>query len=228
MHIKIKKLLDFQRQQKQAAMLESKAAFLLCTSNMLLRLYFLFSVLLFPLSVHSEQLTGRVVAIADGDTLTILDESRKQIKIRLAEIDTPESRQPYGNKAKQELSALAFGKTAIVKVQDIDRYRRIVGRVYVDGVDVNAELVRRGAAWVYPQYVRDRSLFDLEYEARTNKRGLWKLPESERVPPWEWRKAKRIKKAAKLNFFPPEIISYKSYAVCSHNHYIIEFPAVVI
>ncbi len=189
---------------------------------------FALTAFLFISPLHATQLTGRVVAISDGDTLTILDASKKQIKIRLGEIDSPESRQPYGNKAKQELSALAFNKTAVVKVQDTDRYGRTVGRVYVDGVDVNAELVKRGAAWVYRKYAKDHSLFDLEYEARTNKRGLWKLPESERVPPWEWRKAKRIKKAAKLNFFPPEIISYKSYAVCSHNHYIIEFPAVVI
>lgn len=140
--------------------------------------------------MQAEQLTGRVVAISDGDTLTILDSSKKQIRIRLGEIDTPESRQPYGNKARQELSDLAFGKTATVEVQAIDRYKRTVGRVYVGEVDVNAELVKRGAAWVYRKYVKDYSLFDLEREARTNKRGLWKLPEAERVPPWEWRKNK--------------------------------------
>lgn len=169
---------------------------------------------------QAEQLTGRVVAISDGDTLTILDASKKQIKIRLAEIDTPESRQPYGNKAKQELSELAYNKIAIVEVQDIDRYRRIVGRVYVDGVDVNAELVKRGAAWVYRKYVKDHSLFNLEFEARTNKRGLWKLPESERVPPWEWRKARRVKgakfEAEKLFVarYTDKFASYESAELC--------------
>lgn len=148
------------------------------------------AIFIVALPLQAEQLTGRVVAISDGDTLTILDSSKKQIRIRLGEIDTPESRQPYGNKARQELSDLAFGKTATVEVQAIDRYKRTVGRVYVGEVDVNAELVKRGAAWVYRKYVKDYSLFDLEREARTNKRGLWKLPEAERVPPWEWRKIK--------------------------------------
>lgn len=153
------------------------------------KLFFL-AIFIIALPLHAEQLTGRVVAISDGDTLTILNSSKKQIKIRLGEIDTPESRQPYGNKARQELSDLAFGKTATVEVQAIDRYKRTVGRVYVGEVDVNAELVKRGAAWVYRRYVKDYSLFDLERDAKLNRRGLWKLPEAERVPPWVWRKQK--------------------------------------
>ena len=157
---------------------------------MTIRKLLFLAIFIIALPLHAEQLTGRVVAISDGDTLTILDSSKKQIRIRLGEIDTPESRQPYGNKAKQELSDLAFGKTATVEVQAIDRYKRTVGRVYIGDVDVNAELVKRGAAWVYRKYVKDYSLFDLEREAKLNRRGLWKLPEAERVPPWEWRKSK--------------------------------------
>lgn len=145
------------------------------------------AALLFSFTAYAQKHIGRVVAISDGDTLTILNASKRQLKIRLAEIDTPESRQPYGNKAKQELSDLAYNKIAIVKQQDIDRYKRIVGRVYVDGIDINAEMVRRGAAWVYRKYAEDTRLFDLEDQARKNKVGLWKLPELERVPPWEWR-----------------------------------------
>lgn len=155
-----------------------------------LRKLLFLAIFIIALPLHAEQLTGRVVAISDGDTLTILDSSKKQIKIRLGEIDTPESRQPYGNKAKQELSDLAFGKTATVEVQAIDRYKRTVGRVYVDRIDINAELVRRGAAWVYSQYADDLLLYSLEHEARLNRRGLWKLPDKERVPPWVWRKQK--------------------------------------
>lgn len=164
---------------------------------MFLRVYFLLFVLFLPLSLHADQLTGRVVAISDGDTLTILDESKTQIKIRLAGIDSPESRQPYGAKAKQELSELAFNRMVKVTVETRDRYKRIIGRVYVDGIlDVNAELIKRGAAWVYPQYANDPALYALEHEARINQRGLWKLPNHERVPPWLWRKFKRAKKAA--------------------------------
>lgn len=157
---------------------------------MTIRKILFLAIFIVALPLHAEQLTGRVVAISDGDTLTILDSSKKQIKIRLGEIDTPESRQPYGNKAKQELSDLAFDKTVIIDVQATDRYGRTVGRVYVDRIDINAELVRRGAAWVYRKYSRDLDLFDMERDAKLNKRGLWNLPESEQVPPWEWRKNK--------------------------------------
>jgi endonuclease YncB( thermonuclease family) len=133
-------------------------------------------------------LAGKVVAVADGDTLTLLTPARRQVKVRLAEIDTPETGQPYGSRAKQILSDLAFSKEARVEVTDTDRYGRAVGRLHVGATDVNAEMVRRGAAWVYVQYNRDRSLLRVEAEARAARRGLWALPESERVPPWEWRR----------------------------------------
>ena len=135
-----------------------------------------------------QTIIGKVVGVHDGDTLTLLDDSKRQIKIRLAEIDAPESRQPYGSRAKQELSGLAFGRPATVQVQDIDRYGRTVGRITVDRVDVNAAMVRRGAAWVYRKYVKDQSLFTIEKQARDAKAGLWALPEADRIPPWEWRK----------------------------------------
>jgi micrococcal nuclease len=76
----------------------------------------------------------------------------------------------------------------IVKVQDTDRYGRKVGRVYKDEIDVNAEMIRRGAAWVYRKCARDQRLYTLEKQARQNKKGLWGLPEAERIQPWEWRK----------------------------------------
>lgn len=153
--------------------------------------FLLFCALVLPPLAFPEEYNGRVVGITDGDTLTLLTEGNRQIKIRLAEIDTPESGQPYGKRAKEELSGLAFNKTALIKVQDTDKYERKVGRVFVDGVDVNAEMVKRGAAWVYRKYARDGELFRLEGDARRAKRGLWGLPKSERVPPWEWRQEKR-------------------------------------
>ena len=143
------------------------------------------------LAVSAADLTGKVVGISDGDTLTLLvpdGASFKQVKVRLGEIDTPESKQPYGSRARQALSDLAFGKQARVVVQDTDRYGRTVGRVYVGGTDVNAELVKQGAAWAYRQYLKDQSLLTLEAEAKAAKRGLWGLPEAERCPPWDWRK----------------------------------------
>jgi endonuclease YncB( thermonuclease family) len=95
-----------------------------------------------------------------------------QVKVRLAEIDTPEARQPYGSRSRQALSDLAFGQQVRVVEQGRDRYGRVVGRVYRGSLDVNAEMVRQGAAWVYRHYNRDRSLLALEEEARAARRGL--------------------------------------------------------
>ena len=141
-------------------------------------------------TAQGAEYTGKVVGVSDGDTLTLLvpdGASFNQVKVRLGEIDTPESKQPYGERAKQTLSDLAYNKQARVVVQDTDKYGRTVGRVYVGGVDVNAEMIRQGAAWAYRQYLKDQSLLRLEAEAKAAKRGLWALPEAQRMPPWEWR-----------------------------------------
>lgn len=148
---------------------------------------FLIFQLFFSFS-YAETLVGKVVGVSDGDTITILDSDKKQTKVRLNEIDTPESGQPYGNKAKQELSDLIYGKTVTVITNSKDRYGRTLGRVYLDDLDINSELIKRGSAWVYRQYSKDEKLLLLENEAKSQKLGLWSLPESERIPPWEWRK----------------------------------------
>ncbi len=152
------------------------------------KLIFILLALVASVAMAGESLTGRVIAISDGDTLTLLTVDNRQVKIRLAEIDTPESKQPYGTRARQALSDLAFGKSARVDVQETDRYGRSVGRVFVGATDVNAALVEQGAAWVYRQYARDPRLLTLEAEAKAARRGLWALPEAERMPPWEWRR----------------------------------------
>ncbi|MBB5693591.1 thermonuclease family protein [Muricoccus pecuniae] len=139
----------------------------------------------------STALRGEVVAIHDGDTLTLLTPGNVQRRIRLAEIDAPESRQPFGTRARQALADLTFRRAARVDVVDVDRYGRTVGVVWVDGRNANAELVERGAAWVYRQYSQDPSMVVREESARRAKRGLWALPEAERVPPWEWRRQRR-------------------------------------
>src|SRR6476620_6476125 len=96
---------------------------------------------------QAETFSGTVVAIADGDTLTVLTASRQQHKIRLAEIDAPEKSQPHlapsGTKSKQSLSDLCFGKEAEVRPRAIDRYKRTVARVKFAGLDANAEQVNR-------------------------------------------------------------------------------------
>ena len=151
-------------------------------------LYCFLALLAAPLL--AAEYTGKVVAISDGDTLTLLvpdGASFKQVKVRLGEIDTPESRQPYGQRAKQALSDLVFNQQARVVVQDTDRYGRTVGRVYVGSLDVNAEMIRQGAAWAYRQYLKDQSLLRLEAEAKAAKRGLWGLPEAHALGVATWR-----------------------------------------
>ncbi|GGL95276.1 hypothetical protein GCM10009425_02850 [Pseudomonas asuensis] len=171
------------------------------------RLIPLAAFLLFPLLAHAETVNCRVVGVHDGDTLTCLTSQKKQLKVRLAEIDTPESKQPYGTRAQQALSGMVFGKDVRLEVQDTDRYGRKVARVYQDKTDVNAEQVKSGSAWVYRQYLKDKSLLALEADAKAAKRGLWALPESERMPPWEWRKADRDKRQdkreASATYTPP-------------------------
>ena len=134
--------------------------------------------------------TCRVVAIADGDTLTVLDGSNTQYKIRLAGIDAPEKGQPFGTKARENLAAKVFGKVVRVEVIDIDPYHRLAGRIYLGGRFINKEMVRDGAAWRYVQYDRPGEFITAENEARAQGRGLWGTRERP-VPPWEWRRAKR-------------------------------------
>ena len=139
-------------------------------------------------SVLATTLVGRVVKIADGDTLTMLVDDREE-KIRLSDIDTPERKQPYGTRAKQALAELTFGKTISVETTKRDRYGRVIGRVTVDGIDVNAELVRLGYAWVYRRYSNDGGLLRLEEIARSERLGLW--TDVDPVPPWKWRRGQR-------------------------------------
>lgn len=135
--------------------------------------------------------TGRVVGVTDGDTLTVLDSAERQHRVRLAAIDTPEAGQPYGDRARQALSELTFGRAVRVVEVDVDRFGRTVGRVYAGRTDVNAEMVRTGAAWVFRRFTDDPALLRLEADAQRGRRGLWSLPEAQRVPPWEWRANRR-------------------------------------
>lgn len=157
----------------------------------MLRHVCLLSALLLSCPAVAEEIVGRVVGVADGDTLTVLVNEREQIKVRLAEIDAPEKKQPFGQRSKQSLSDLCFGKSAVLQKTDTDRYGRTVAKVYCAGVNVNAEQIRRGLAWAYRKYLHDQSLLALENEARAARRGLWS--DGEPVPPWEFRKPSRHK-----------------------------------
>lgn len=136
-------------------------------------------------AAEAGTITGRVVGITDGDTLTLLDDGNNTVKIRLAEIDAPEKKQPFGARSKESLSDLCYDKAATADIQAKDRYGRTVARIKCDGVDANAAQISRGMAWVYDKYVKDKSLYQLQDEARTARLGLWSDPDP--VPPWEWR-----------------------------------------
>ncbi len=131
--------------------------------------------------------TARVVKVSDGDTISVQVGGKGSQKVRLVDIDTPEKDQPYGREARQALAALVSRREVRLETHGADDYGRLLARVFVGEVDVNAELIRRGAAWVFRRYSDDPTLIALETEARAERRGLWALPATERMPPWEWR-----------------------------------------
>ena len=150
-----------------------------------------FVALLSVSAAWAETVTVHVVGVQDGDTITVLTASKDSYRVRLVEIDAPESGQPYGARAKQALSGLVFDKRVVIDVQGTDTYGRRLGRVSLGNLDVNAEMIRTGHAWAYREYLTDAALLMLEDEARKQKRGLWSLPASQRIPPWEWRLKQR-------------------------------------
>lgn len=157
-------------------------------SEGVMKLLFAILALAFSFSAWAD-FTGNVVGVADGDTITVLDADKVQHKVRLAEIDAPEKAQAFGNRSKQALSALVHDKAVLVVEQGKDRYKRTIGRVYQGDVDVSAEQVRQGMAWVYRKYSKDKTLLPLEDEARAQRLGLW--VDTNPVPPWVWRHSKK-------------------------------------
>ncbi len=130
---------------------------------------------------------ARVVRVSDGDSITVL-QGTVQHRIRLADIDAPERGQPWGRQAQRMLAALVAGAEVQILPTDTDRWGRIVARVRTaDGTDVSRAMVSEGGAWAFRRYLTDQSKLQLEAEARAAGRGLWALPEAERMPPWEWR-----------------------------------------
>jgi micrococcal nuclease len=132
--------------------------------------------------------SGKVIGVADGDTITVLHEQRPE-RIRLYGIDCPEKRQAFGKKAKLFISHLAFGKTADVEPLTRDRYGRTIALVRVDNVELNEKLIEEGLAWVYLAYCKSSRCHDweiLQLKAREGKHGLWQ--DTSPVPPWEFRR----------------------------------------
>lgn len=161
----------------------------------LLRFCFVLVAALWSGAVLAGTLSGLVVGVTDGDTITVLDDQRTQHKIRLAGIDAPEKAQAFGQRSKEHLSSLVFGRQVLVETEKQDRYRRTVGKVVIDGRDANLAMVVAGLAWHYKKYQSeqspsDRLLYsDAEREARDASRGLWQ--DAAPTAPWDWRHNKR-------------------------------------
>lgn len=138
---------------------------------------------------HTHQ--WKCVGVHDGDTVTCLSETNEQQKIRLAEIDAPELKQDFGQRSRDALADMVFGKTITVVDQGKDRYGRWIGHLYSDGIDVNRQMVATGYAWHYANYSKDPSIGTLMTQAQAQKLGLW--GQGTPVPPWDYRKKKTTK-----------------------------------
>lgn len=161
---------------------------MLVSSNLfLLMVGLLLFVIATVVIAQGTELSGRVIGVHDGDTITLLVAGNQQVKVRLDGIDAPELAQPYGQKAKQALSDFVFGKDARIESAGQDKYGRTLGTVYVGTINVNAMLIQKGMAWVYRQYPHPPEWERLEEFARNTSAGLWALQPDQRMPPWEWR-----------------------------------------
>jgi endonuclease YncB( thermonuclease family) len=150
-----------------------------------------FFIFFFCSFASAEALLGTVIAVHDGDTITLRTETNKK-KIRLAGIDAPELKQPYGVESRSLLREAVLDKSVLVETSRIDKYGRVIGKVKFDGQDINLKQIQLGGAWVYRANLKKLSKEDrgfyLEAEAQSKAiaAGLWK--DSNAIEPWIWRK----------------------------------------
>lgn len=166
----------------------------------------LLGLLLAALSAQAAELEGKVVGVSDGDTVTVLDATRTQHKVRVAGIDAPEKGQDFGQRSKESLSALVFGKTVRLEWSKEDRYGRKVAKVWVaepgclqpscpKTVDAGLAQLTVGLAWWYRKYASEQSPEDrgryesAETEAKARRAGLWR--DAAPTAPWDWRRSRR-------------------------------------
>ena len=152
--------------------------------------------LLSAYSAWAYSIQGRVVGVSDGDTITVLDSTKTQHKIRLAGIDAPEKKQPFGQASKKHLSDLVFDRDVTLECGKTDKYRREICVVIVDGQDANLAQVTAGMAWWYRKYQKEqtegqRSSYEAaEATAKAGRVGLWS--EDQPVAPWDFRKLRKL------------------------------------
>lgn len=174
--------------------------------KLLVYLLLIAAISLLALGIHSFKasessdtqacnLKGEVVRVADGDSITVVDQEQKSHKIRLAGIDTPERQQPYGKVARQFLAKQVFKKQVCVGWYKRDKYKRLVGIVRVTDEDINLKILRAGLGWHYKQYQHEQSktnrirYAEAQESAEDAKLGLWQ--DRSPIPPWLWRRGER-------------------------------------
>lgn len=141
------------------------------------------------------ELQGRIIGVLDGDTVDLLTQGKELVRVRLSGIDAPEKRQAFGNAAKKALSDLAFDRQVRVDGGKRDRYGRFIGKILLNGTDVNLQMVNRGYAWHYVKYEKEQMLEDrliyraAEALAKSRRLGLW--DDKDPVAPWEFRAARK-------------------------------------
>lgn len=139
------------------------------------KLFFL-SLLVLTTPALAQDIACKVVGVSDGDTITCLTSSNSQIKVRLNQIDAPETKQDFGTQSKKSLSDMVFGKQVVVKSTGKDRYGRTLGELYIGNTNINKQQVANGMAWAYREYLTDRDYLVLESSARARKIGIWSEP----------------------------------------------------
>ena len=155
-------------------------------------------VLLAALTLPSSaaELIGRVVSVSDGDTITVLDASKVQHRVRLTGIDAPESKQAFGSRSRESLADLVAGKQVQVQWEKRDRFDRVLGQVTTkDGTDANLAQIERGMAWHFTRFSNTRPIQEsrsyaaAQRSAQEQRIGLWR--DKSPIAPWDWRTANR-------------------------------------
>ena len=155
--------------------------------------YVLIALLLLTTAAFAQQsISGNVIAITDGDTFKLLKKDSTLIRVRLANIDCPERKQPFSKSAKQFTSDAIFNKEVRLEVIKMDRYQRYIANVYYDNnKNLSEELMKAGFAWHFIKYSTNPTLQEVQDKAKLNKIGLWQDPNA--IAPWEWRANKNKK-----------------------------------
>lgn len=161
-------------------------------TDFMIRLFFTGLICLFSVIANADELTGRVIDVASGDSITIVDTTNTELKVRLSGIDAPERQQPFGVESRKSLADLVYGKEVTVNWIKRDYHKRVVGKVMLHKVDINLEQVKRGMAWVFKHFVdapysQDQADYaDAQEDAENRHLGLWS--QKDPIPPWEFRR----------------------------------------